>query len=177
MRTFYPVPGFGGKYIVGRDGEVYSCHRKGRIVPGLRKKLKHGITNDYHYVYLRDGGQTIGRAVHRLVCEVFHGLPKTHMHVNHKNGNKVDNRPENLEWVTQAENNQHAWDTGLAPPIANYNEDRKRPIIGVCVKTGKELYRFNSIRDAERHGHSQWRIGLCLHGRAKLHHGCYWRDV
>lgn len=51
--------------------------------------------------------------VHRLVAMAFVDGFHPDKCVNHKNGDKLDNRPENLEWVTKAENTAHAWETGL----------------------------------------------------------------
>jgi len=52
--------------------------------------------------------------VHRLVAEAFVGPRPAGFVVNHKNGTKTDNRPENLEWVTRSENQDHALRTGLS---------------------------------------------------------------
>lgn len=53
--------------------------------------------------------------IHILVALYFVPNPKNKKYVNHKNGNKWDPRAENLEWVTQSENINHAFDTGLNP--------------------------------------------------------------
>jgi len=45
---------------------------------------------------------------HRVIALLFLGQPPSRFMVNHKNGIKTDNRPENLEWVSQADNNRHA---------------------------------------------------------------------
>lgn len=51
-------------------------------------------------------------AIHRLVLAAFVGpLPSTKHQVNHKNGNRSDNRIENLEYATPSENQAHAWRT------------------------------------------------------------------
>lgn len=53
---------------------------------------------------------------HRLVAEAFLDAPSdvfAYQTVNHKNGDKLDNRPENLEWASQRVNQQHARASGL----------------------------------------------------------------
>lgn len=50
---------------------------------------------------------------HRLVALAFHHKPIGKDFVNHLDGNKSNNRPENLEWVTASENLVHAYQTGL----------------------------------------------------------------
>lgn len=85
------------------------------------------------------GTGTITRKTHTLVCLAFHGLPPTDLHtVNHKNGNKLDNNFENLEWMTRSEQATHSYDVLRnieARPRghgvhwrANYTDDEVREI-------------------------------------------------
>ncbi len=53
------------------------------------------------------------QTVHKLVMNAFLGLRPSNMVVNHKDGNKENNNINNLEYVTQQHNCQHAFDTGL----------------------------------------------------------------
>ena len=69
--------------------------------------------NGYHVVSAKNGNSRPKVFVHRLVAMAFVPGFEPSLTVNHINGNKLDNRPENLEWVTLAENTKHQWRTGL----------------------------------------------------------------
>ncbi len=51
--------------------------------------------------------------LHILVAEAFVPNPENKPIVNHKRGKKHDCRASQLEWMTESENTQHAWDNGL----------------------------------------------------------------
>lgn len=51
--------------------------------------------------------------IHILVAMAFKKNPFNLKFVNHKNGNKLDNRARNVEWCTKGQNQKHAYDSGL----------------------------------------------------------------
>lgn len=70
--------------------------------------------------------------VHRLVLQAFNPTKDESLQVNHKNGNKSDNRVDNLEWVTHSYNIQHSWDIGLRDNSAEKGgKQRRRPIVAI----------------------------------------------
>jgi len=103
------IKNLGGHYRVSDTGEVES-RRRGRHTTAW-KPLQQKYAKGYFRVTLQTefGQRSFG--VHRLVAEAFHPNPNRLPQVNHKNGNKRDNRRENLEWVTASANLQHAYDT------------------------------------------------------------------
>lgn len=90
---------------VTKSGEVY---RNGKLLP---QSLQG---NGYLKVSFREGGKCRNITVHRLVAAAFCGGLRYGLQVNHINGDKLDNRAENLEWVTASDNMRHAVKLGLS---------------------------------------------------------------
>ena len=80
-------------------------------------KILNSLPNNHGYLYVQlyINGKHEKHLVHRLVAQAFIPNPLNKREVNHIDGCKFNNRVENLEWSTRSENNQHAYDTGLAP--------------------------------------------------------------
>jgi len=100
------------EYEVSNLGNIrsYRIYKNGKL-------LKHRISNGYNRVMLNKKN----KMVHRLLAQAFIPNPENKPCINHINGIRNDNRVENLEWVTISENNKHAYDTGLKPPIFGEN--------------------------------------------------------
>ena len=80
----------------------------------LKGGLLKGSKSTDGYINVAVDGEI--KSLHRLIAEAFHGKPTdefAYQTVNHINGIKTDNRPENLEWATYKRNNDHARDAGL----------------------------------------------------------------
>lgn len=104
-----PIEGYDGMYEVSNRGRVRSYHKSTRA-PEIPHVLRAGNTRGYRTVVLCSGRKHRPRLVHQLVAEAFLGLPPPMQRptVNHKNLDKADNRIENLEWMSHADNNRHA---------------------------------------------------------------------
>ena len=121
IEVFKPIPGHPG-YEVSNQGSVRSLDRtvikhhfgvdrefalRGRIL-ALRRHPQ-----GYRGVSLGQGSQA---TVHSLVMLAFVGERPDGAWINHKNGDKTDNRLENLEYCTPKQNAEHAVHTRLQPP-------------------------------------------------------------
>lgn len=97
----------------------YSIHPDGQV-QNLKtgKFLKtHGNGKGYHKVHLIIEGKLKSLYIHRLVAETYVRKPqKSHCNqVNHRDGDKSNNCADNLEWLTNGENQRHAHKEGLKP--------------------------------------------------------------
>lgn len=90
--------------------ETYDVSRSGHIRNRYTAKiLKTGIRSGYRYVVLcHNDRRHKSAAVHRFVAAAFCEKPSGKMEVNHRDGNKLNNHAENLEWVTRSQNQIHA---------------------------------------------------------------------
>lgn len=106
-----PLPS-GNFYEVSSFGRIRSWKCQGRRF-GLRRKspriLRPKITRGgYLSVALQVDGRSSHRTVHSIVAEVFLGERPDGCVVNHKDFNKQNNHPDNIEYVTRQENERHA---------------------------------------------------------------------
>ena len=109
-----PAKGFEGRWEISNQGQMRRVEHlgKGRFATGyiLSPKPDH---KGYLRTTLYVDGQRYNIAIHLMVLKTFVGTRPEGNVANHKNGDKTDNRLENLEWTTQAQNVHHAINLGL----------------------------------------------------------------
>lgn len=163
MTDMHEIDGYPG-YFVSDSGRVYSTLSKRFLTPCM--------SNGYHQVAL--GGQRGKRiGIHVLVAVAYIGARPAGLVVNHKNGNRTDNRAENLEWVTPRENVLHAYRIGLRV-IDRAHKDRcaalgvaKRktsPNVEAQIVAGYSGKRGDLERLAKMHGVSRYVVSRVLQG-------------
>ena len=148
------VVGYDDLYKISSFGRVISC---GRIQERFNKyglKIKWEIkekvianalsTDGYCVLGIWKNGVMKRTSQHRLVAEAFIPNPYNKPVVNHINGIKTDNRVENLEWCTHAENLNHAFETGLRIP-KSYDKNARFHLTEQDFLNIKELYKTNTV--------------------------------
>jgi len=130
------VEGYEGLYAVTRDGRVWS-YRADRFLKPIKG-------TDYYVVGLHKGGVQKSAHVHRLVAAAFCENTDAKIQVNHKDGDKLNNHADNLEWVTPSENRQHAWDIGLQPRTEAHRQS------AVNAGHGRRIFTMDQANEIRR---------------------------
>lgn len=105
-------------YEVSRDGRVRRATAGRGARPGRELALQTHKTG-YLYAHLREGGKRTACRVHRLVVEAWVGPIPEGYEVNHLDGDRANNRVDNLQIVTPSENVTHSYAVlGRAPALA-----------------------------------------------------------
>lgn len=156
MEIWKTIIGY-GDYAVSNKGRVKSKEReitrKKMGAYNVKERLLSQYVNKYGYkcVSLQKDNKRITLPVHRLVLTTFQPINNDDLQVNHKDGNKLNNSLDNLEWVTAKENIEHAQKMGLRTHFT------KRI---VKIEGNKKTY-YNSVQEAEKENkcsHTQmWR--------------------
>lgn len=151
------IPGYEGYYQASSLGRIRSVDRtvtfskyyeqtdkdviNVRTFPG--KILTPALTSGYLGCTFSIDGKTVYPLVHQLVAKAFIPNPENKPQVDHIDGDRMNNRPENLRWVTAKENIANAIEHGEHPNRIPYG---KRAIID--EDTGQ---RFESMLAAEKY--------------------------
>ena len=123
------IPEIEGQFLISNQGRIK------RIVFNnyTKKEFKKMRVNKTGYVYAQFYYNNSNHPVrlHRLVALHFIPNPCGYDIVNHKDGNKLNNVVDNLEWCTSSQNVKHAFDTGLKIPHRWSEEEKKRIAMNV----------------------------------------------
>ena len=177
------IEGYEGLYQVSNLGRVRSlnritngkfgnrslCLRKGRILKPRKISLYTGV-------YLSKNGHVKNYTIHRLVAQAFIPNPQNKLEVNHIDGNKLNNKVDNLEWATRSENEQHAYRTGLNK-IRNGKDNKiSKRILQIDINTNKIINVFYGTGDIKRkYGYSSSPIIRCCNKQRKTAYKFIWK--
>lgn len=143
-----PVVGFEGVYEVSNLGRIKRILAINNTWSG--RILKDSVDRKgYHYRAFCKNGTEKADKLHRVVAKAFIANPLNLPEVNHKDGNKGNNRASNLEWTTNLDNVQHAKNLGLRATCERHplrkltwekvREIRKRYIKGDSINGARAL--------------------------------------
>lgn len=164
------ITGYEGLYAVTEDGKIWAYPRERSSSFG--KWLKVCVNNaGYPYISLSKDKKHRSYTVHRLIATAYLPNPSNLPEVNHKNAVKTDNRLENLEWCTHAQNVAHAIELGL-----------RTPACGEKIKIHKlNAAKIKEIRHLGKEGVTHRRIakqfGIANSGVCAILRGRAWKHV
>lgn len=147
--------------------------RKGRILKQTKGSTK------YYNVNLSKNGKIKLKRVHRLVAEAFISNPNNYPCINHKDGNKLNNNVENLEWCSYSYNNKEAYRIGL-------KQNKYKGKFGKNAQFSKPLLQYSVdgvfIKEWENAEQVKRELGFCAenirnvcNGRRKKANGYIWK--
>ncbi len=151
------IKDYEGLYQISDYGRVKSFKRKGNTCTHIKKVRMN--KQGYLYTNLHKNNKTKSFKIHRLVCEHYITKQENKIWVNHKDGNKLNNCVDNLEWCTPSENATHAfknnlrfvWNKGkrfsetkINKKVNQYDLDGKFIKTWNCIAEASEYYNVSS---------------------------------
>jgi hypothetical protein len=152
--------------------ENYLITKKGKIWSKKYKKFLKPNTNGSGYlrVEFRIDNKRFHRVIHRVLAKVFIPNPENKKEVNHKDGNKLNNKLSNLEWVSPRENMKHAFKIGIKSHRGEKHPGAK--LSGEQVREIRKLAKAGKLKQAkigEKFGILQTTVSEIKSGRLWPH--------
>lgn len=178
-----PIVGWENLYAISNLGRVSSFERlvvgsrrkcmrynKPRVLSPRKSKTYNG---GYYAVDLKNDGKTHKVYIHRLVA--LHFIPNnnpTKTEVDHINRNTLDNRVENLRWVSHSENLRNP--NTVSALKQSHKGNRNAPRKAVVRFIGDDIKHYESMADARIDGYQSAAIFRCCRGLQQEHKGARW---
>jgi len=124
-------------YLITKDGIVYSKSYRGTNKQGILSPIKHSLG----YLRVNIAGRMIG--IHRLVAETYIDNPASLPEVDHIDGDKANNRLDNLRWVSHQDNIKYGMKR-----LGNWLKEAPRRRVPVIAFSKSGTFRFESMRHA-----------------------------
>ena len=147
------IKGYEGLYQCSTYGNIRSLDRYVYELSGKKQFRKGQIIvprknkNGYLQLTLNKNAKRKMVYVHRIVAETFIENSNNNLVVNHKDGNKLNNNVDNLEWCSYSENNLHSYNKLNRK---NSNEGCTPKSVYIIDTTSKSLKYFDSIAETSR---------------------------
>lgn len=157
---------YGSGYTVDRSGNVFNKD-------GHRMAQHPGGNNDYLQAVLCSNGKPKSFLVHRLVAIHYIDNPEDKPYVNHIDGDKQNNKVENLEWSTPSENMHHSYhvlgNTGGCAPMTGKKGSEHNKSKSITIKTPEgDTLTFGSVLEMKREtGYCNSSVTMMIKTKAK----------
>lgn len=166
--------GYENTHTISECGVVTRYYKNGKS----RIMKSYIDTKGYQFISIGLNGVNKAHRIHRLKMLSFNFINNyMELDVNHKDGNKINNNLDNLEWCTRSENIKHAFSVlgRKAHTKGKYGKlhHSSIPIVGID-KNGNIVCEYESINLSRNDGYSIGHISQCLYGKRKTHKKLKW---
>ena len=170
MEKWKDIPEYEGRYKISSLGRVKSYINNFGKKYKTPKMLSISVNKGYCFVRLQKNGTVKNKLVHRLVAQSFIPNPDNKKEVNHINGDKSDNRLDNLEWSTRSENISHMYKELGYKACGGLGKKKT-----MCIETGTI---YGSLMEAGRKtGIDFSLIGRVCRGELSQTNGYHWKYI
>lgn len=175
MEIWVDIPRYEGIYKASNKGRIKSLDRnyldKNNKEYTIKGKIKKFFLNKNGYltVSLSKNGKVKTEYVHYLILSSFTNLRENSMTVNHKDEVKTNNKIENLEWLTNKQNNLYG------TKVKRTSDKKFKKRIKIDKETLKVLKVYENIEDLLNDGYKLLNTKMCCMGINKSAHGFVWK--